>query len=231
MPHQNCNICVFRSVYIIAYQSDAAVLNFISQLPAGDPDIRLFARQPNLCQWAEWFKGWKYLKTIAFICEDTWWRRSSGVSPAQASEAAQSIIRQWLVDCSSSLQRFEMWSGADSIKLSPDHKIQTIRFHAFDTFEAVRHQYAFGPDETTGLWTILAPTEPMRSAVSPLWEEICNEEPCWIGLAVGDGEALVDLECMILCWDDVKDEDWEDRITALRPWSWLDIDRTYMLSV
>jgi hypothetical protein len=211
------------------YNICVTLYSVILQIHAGDPNTRLFARQPNIDQWKAWFAKWNHLKTVAFICEDVWWRRSSDITVPQACEAAEKTIRQWLVD--SSLQRFELWSGVDDIELSPQFQVAYAKFHKFDKLESTRNRYSFERDET-GVWTLLPLTllPVTGSAIRGFCEGICTQS-CWICQAFEGVEAVDDMECIILCWDDIKEEDWNDRIMALKPWSRQEIEHTYSLSI
>jgi hypothetical protein len=71
----------------------------------------------------------------------------------------------------------------------------------------------------------------MCSAVFKFREHICVDG-CWICLAIEGDE---DLETVIFYLDDVRNEDWHedwhDRMSELTPWSKLDCDRFYSLSI
>jgi len=99
---------------------------FISQIPAGDPDALLFMRTDDEW-WKAWFSLWTHLQTLAFICEDIWWHRSSKMTTTEASQIVEKVVRKWLAN--SSLRRFELWSGADCIQLSLRLQVTYARFH------------------------------------------------------------------------------------------------------
>ena len=65
----------------------------------------------------------------------------------------------------------------------------------------------------------------MRSAVSQFREHVCVDG-CWICLAMEDDE---DLESLISYLDDVREDDWRERIVEMRPWSQL--NSSYNLSM
>jgi hypothetical protein len=195
-------------------------------MPAGDPAAKSFACQLDVDRWRPWFAEWKYLRTIAFICEDIWWRRSSDITASQACETAEEVVRQWLVD--SSLHRFEMWSGADRIQLSPQFRVAYAQFHKFHESEPPRHRYLFRRDETAADWTLSRLAEPLCSSIFQFREDICAEG-CWICQLVKEEED--DLGPMISYWDRVRELDWCYRKMALKPWSRLDVDRTYSLVI
>jgi len=188
----------------------------------------LFGSCKGAVWWREWFRNWTHVRTIAFICEDTWWRTSAETAVSTAAEAAENIVRQWLVD-SPSLQRFEMWSGATAIQLSLQFRVAHARFHTFSKYGCTRNRYLFGHDETTRTWTLLPSTTPMCSAVSRFHETACTTG-CWICHAIASVENLEDLDCIILCWQEISQEVWYDRSTASGSWSELDNSYTYRLS-
>jgi hypothetical protein len=53
-------------------------------------------------------------------------------------------VAEWLVD--TSLERFELWSGADEIWLSPQLQIEYGRFHNLHSMDSTRHRYSFRRD-------------------------------------------------------------------------------------
>jgi hypothetical protein len=192
----------------------------------GDPDALLFARQPDVnVQWSDWFAAWKHIQTVAFVCEDIWWHRSSEMSKSEASQGAEKMVCQWLAN--SSLETFEVWSGIDSIQLSWQLRIQYGRFHNIHDAESTRHRYSFSRKEDTRMWTLSPPTMPMRSAVSNFREHICVDG-CWICLAMEDDE---NLDTIISYLDDVREEDWRDRMLEQSLWSKLDCDPSYNLLI
>jgi len=196
----------------------------VFQIPAGDPGALLFARQPDAnIEWKVWFGAWGHIRTLAFVCEDIWWHRSSETSKSEASKGAEKIVRQWLAN--SSLETFEVWSGIDSIQLSSQLRIQYGRFHNIHDAESTRHRYSFRRDENTRTWMLSPPTIPMRSAISNFREHICVDR-CWICLSMEEDE---DLETVISYLDDVRQEDRHDRISEQRQWSKLDDDPSYNL--
>jgi hypothetical protein len=197
------------------------------QVLCGDPDNKLFMCQSDVDRWRTWFKEWKHLRIVAFICEDMWWWESSDRPLPEPCAAIENIVRQWLVD--SSLQRFEMWSGADSIQLSPQFQVEYARFHAFDRSESTRHRHLFERDETTGAWTLLPSTNITNSAItSQFREEICAKS-CWICETIEEAEDPEDVDTAITFWNEMKQENWSHRTRTLRPWSRLDSDCTYNL--
>ena len=78
---------------------------FISQIPAGDPDALLFMRTDDEW-WKAWFSLWTHLQTLAFICEDIWWHRSSKMTTIEASQIVEKVVRKWLANLS--LRHFEL---------------------------------------------------------------------------------------------------------------------------
>jgi hypothetical protein len=196
-----------------------------SQLPSGDPEAQLFASQPGVARWRKWFSAWTNLQTFAFVCEDFWWRRLSDMTLAQASEAAEKFVREWLTD--SSLERFEIWSGATDVQLSNQFKVACARFHNIHGAEPTRHRYPFQRDELTRTWVLSPPTVSMRSAISLFNEHICSDR-CWICVAISEEE---DLESLISYLDGVREEDWHRRMMELTFWSKRSCERSYELSV
>jgi hypothetical protein len=194
-------------------------------MPAGDPDALLFGKQPSVGRWRAWFGAWAHVKTIAFICEDILWRRSSDISDSQASQATEGIVQKWLTD--SPLENFEIWSGADSIQLSRHFQITYARFHNIHGSEPTRHRYSFQRDQSTRAWILSPPTVTMRSAISQFHSHVCDDG-CWICIAA---EAEENLEDLISYLDDVREEDWHHRLMASRPWLRLHGDPIYRLSV
>ena len=72
---------------------------------------------------------------------------------------------------------------------------------------------------------------PVMGLASPWFcEGICTQS-CWICQVFEGVGAMHDMECIILCWDNIKEEDWNDRIMALKPWSQHEIKHTYSLSI
>jgi hypothetical protein len=201
------------------------VLMTIPQLPAGDPDAQLFVSKPGVARWRKWFGAWTNLQTFAFICEDFWWWRLSDVTLAQASEVAENIVQDWLTN--SSLERFEIWSSATDVQLSNQFKVAYARFHNIHKTEPTRHRYSFQCDELTRTWVLSSPMASMCSAISQFSEHICGDG-CWICIAIDEEE---DLESLISYLDDVREEDWHDRMMELTLWSKLSCDHSYKLSV
>jgi hypothetical protein len=68
----------------------------------------------------------------------------------------------------------------------------------------------------------------MVSAVSKFREHICTDG-CWICLALEDDEE--EMESIISYIDDVREQEWNDRIVELMPWSKGNGDRSYMVSI
>jgi hypothetical protein len=174
--------------------------------------------------WRNLFGAWEHIQTMAFICEDIWWHRSSDMSKSEASQAAEKIAREWLTY--SSLENFELWSGVDNIQLSQQLQIEYGRFHNIHDAESTRHRYSFSRNDNTRTWILSPSTVPMCSAVSKFREHICVDG-CWICLAMEDE----DLETAISYLDYVRNEDWRDRMSESTPWSKLDCDRCYSLSI
>ena len=227
MHRPACSSYPFRSVGILT--SEYACTHNRFQIPAGEIIDKLFMHERSVVRWRDWFKEWSHVRTIAFICKDTCWRRSANKTVSETTTATENVVRQWLVD--SSLQRFEMWSGVSAIQLSPQFRIAHARFHAFDKHEFSCRRYLFERDEMTSIWALQPPIKPLRSAISHFSEAICTRS-CWICRVVDGAENLEDLECMISCWQDISEEDWYDRFAALMPqWSILDASRTYKLSI
>jgi hypothetical protein len=189
----------------------------MSQIPACDPDALLFT---NNEQRKSWFSSWKHLQTLAFICEDIWWHRSSEM----ASQTVERAVTGWLVN--SSLRHFELWSGADCIELSLQLQVTYARFHNIHrTGESTRHRYSFRREENTDTWTLSPSTVLMGSAASEFSEHICTDG-CWICLSM---EGVEDVETLISYLDDVREVEWHNRITELQPWSIWDSDPSYKL--
>jgi hypothetical protein len=218
-------LCIQVSQCFNFQRENDIVLTIKFQIPAGDPDALSFARRPGTNRWRDWFGAWRYIRTLAFVCEDIWWHRSPDMSKSEASQAAESIVREWLVD--TSLERFELWSGADEIRLSPQLQIEYGRFHNLHSTDSTRHRYSFRRDEDTNMWMLSSPTVPMHSAVSQFREHICIDG-CWICLAMEDDD---NLERVLSYLDDVREEDWHDRILEMTPWSMQDCDPSYKLSM
>jgi len=202
------------------------VLMIAFEIPAGDPNALLFARRPDAnFLWRDLFGAWEHIRTMAFVCEDIWWHRSSDMSKSEASQTAEKIPREWLTN--SSLENFELWSGVESIRLSQQLQIEYGRFHNIHNVKSTRHRYSFSRNENTRTWMLSPPTVSMCSAVSKFREHICVDG-CWICLAMEEDE---DLETVISYLDDVRNEGWHDRMSELTPWSKLDCDRCYSLSI
>jgi hypothetical protein len=195
-------------------------------MPAGNLAAKSFACQPDADQWRPWFAEWKYLRTAAFICENIWWRRSSDITASQASEKAEEVVHQWLVD--SSLDSFELWSGAERIQLSPQFRVAYAQFHQFHKSEPPCPRYWFRRDEMAADWTLSRLAEPGFSIISQFCEDACPEG-CWICRLVKGEED--DLGSMILYWDHVRELDRCYRMMMLKPWSRLDVDHTYSLVI
>ena len=200
-------------------------LTIASKVPAGDPGALKFACQPDVSRWwRDWFAKWKHIRAAAFICEDIWWRRSSDISVDQASQTAEKVVNEWLA--SSSLERFELWSGADSIQLSQQLQVMYARFHNIHNgTEPTRHRYLFRRDENTSTWTLCPPTVQTCSAISQFCEHVCVDG-CWICIAIEDNEGL---EHVISYLDNIREENRHGRIMDSLPWSRLDCDHSYRL--
>jgi hypothetical protein len=194
----------------------------MSQIPGGDRDALLFTHPPDDKRGKSWFSSWTHLQTLAFICEDIWWHRSSEMTTAEASRIAEGFVREWLAN--SSLKHFEVWSGADCIELSQRLQVTYARFHNIHNTESTRHRYPFRRDENTDAWTLSPSTTLMRSAVSEFSEHVCTDG-CWICLSMEDE----DVETVISYMDDVREQDFHDRIMELTPWSIRDRDPSYKL--
>ena len=208
------------SEYILQLEYNVGLITRF-QIPAGDPGALAFVRAPDVKRWKAWFGAWTYLQTVAFVCEDIWWRRSSQTTASQAAEAAEGIVRKWLVN--SSLKSFEMWSGADSIQLSRQFRVAYARFHNIHDANSTQHQYSFRRDEHSHMWTLSPLTVPMRSAAPQFRGHICTDG-CWICIAIEEGD---DLETLISYLDDVREGDWRDRMKESKPWLVLECDPTY----
>ena len=144
---------------------------------------------------------------------------------SEAARTAENIVCEWLVN--SSLEIFELWSGVDSIQLSPQLQIEYGRFHNIHDAESTRHRYSFGRLVDTSAWMLYPPSVPMCSAIPKFKEHVCMDG-CWICLAMEDDD---NLEGIISYLDDVRGEDWHDRTSGLTPWSKLDSDPSYNLSM
>lgn len=149
----------------------------------------------------------------------------SDMSKSEASQKAEKITREWLTN--SSLESFELWSGVESIRLFQQLQIEYGKFHNIHDVESTRHRYSFSPNENTRTWMLSPLTVPMCSAVSKFREHICVDR-CWVCLAM---EEDADLETVISYLDDVRNEDWHDRMSDSTPWSKLDCDRCYSLLI
>jgi hypothetical protein len=194
------------------------------QIPTGNPDALRFASQPNIARCRTWFSAWTHLQNCAFICEDIWWRRSD-MSISEASQAAESIVREWLVN--SSLERFEVWSGATDIQLSRRFQVTYAKFHNVHKTEPTRHKYLFWRDELARVWTLCPSTVPLRSATPQFKEYVCVDG-CWICIAIEEEE---NVESLIAYLDDVREEDWYDKMMDLTLWSKLSGNPVYKLSI
>jgi hypothetical protein len=146
---------------------------------------------------------------------------------SQASQAAETVVRAWLAKAPMSLECFELWSGADSLQLSRQLQVAYARFHNIHKTEPTRHRYSFRRNENTRTWALSPATVLMRSAVSQFREHVCVDG-CWICLVMEESE---DAETVISYLDDIREEDWHDRISDLTPWSKLDRDPSYKLSM
>ena len=209
------------SKYILQLEQNK-VLTKIFQIPAGDPEALALARAPDVQRWKAWFGAWTHLQTIAFICEDIWWRRSSQTTTSQAAEKAEGIVHEWFGN--SSLKNFEIWSGADSIQLSRQFQVAYARFHNIHHTQSTRHQYSFRRNEHSRTWILSPPTLPMHSAALQFRGHVCTDG-CWICIAIEEED---DLETLISCLDDVREEDWRGRMQESKPWSMWECDPTYI---
>jgi len=208
---------------MVPVQNNTALM-FISQIPAGDPDALLFMRTDDEW-WKAWFSLWTHLQTLAFICEDIWWHRSSKMTTTEASQIVEKVVRKWLAN--SSLRRFELWSGADCIQLSLRLQVTYARFHDIhrDDTEPTRHRYSFGCDENTEAWTLSPSTALMSSAISEFRECVCTDR-CWVCISM---EGDKDVETLISYLVDVREQEWHNRTTKLTAWSVQDCDPSYKL--
>jgi len=136
-------------------------------------------------------------------------------------------VREWLANASTSLECFELWSGADSLQLSRQLQVAYARFHNIHKTEPTRHRYSFKRDENTRTWALSPAAVLMRSAVSQFREHVCVDG-CWICRAMEEDE---DADDVISYLDDIRQEDWQDRILDMTLWSQLDRDSSYKLSM
>jgi len=133
-----------------------------------------FTYRPALDEWNAWFRAWRHLTTVAFICEDFPWWETEYTERTTALIAAQQTIHAWLEG--SSLDRFEVWSGVDAVELSRDFRLVRTRAHRlkwFDNTHAIFGRAKFGKE-----WGVLQ-VQPPRSAILAMKLNIC-EEKCWM---------------------------------------------------
>jgi hypothetical protein len=100
--------------------------------------------------------------------------------------------------------------------------------HAFGKYESTQYQYLFEREDMAAIWKLLPSTTPARSAVHHFRRELCTEG-CWICRIIKDTENLDDLEHMISCWQDINEEEYDDQMAMLMPWSGADDDFIYQL--
>jgi hypothetical protein len=100
------------------------------------------------------------------------------------------------------------------------------RFHNIHKIHPTRHRYSFIRDSTAA-WVLSPPGEPMRSAVFPFCEHVCVDG-CWICLVIEEEE---NADTVISFLDDVREEDWNDRIAGLTFWSAQDRSRSYTMLI
>ena len=147
------------------------------------------------------------------------------MSISEVSQAAESIVREWLVN--SSLARFEAWSGATDIQLSRRFQVTYAKFHNVHKTEPTRHKYLFWRDELARVWTLCSSTVPLRSATPQFKEYVCVDG-CWICIAIEEEE---NVESLIAYLDNVREEDWYDKMMDLTLWSKLSGNPVYKLSI
>jgi hypothetical protein len=151
-----------------------------------------FMYRPALDEWKAWFKGWRHLMMVVFICEDfPWWETHYNERTA-AEVTAQQVVQKWLEG--SSLDRFEIWAGVNGVELSREFKMVHTCTHQL---KCVDTHTIFGRAENRKEWEVLQ-VQPMHFMILDVKLDACKEM-CWICQALCTSESLpVGTDCLHL---------------------------------